>query len=524
MKKLIKWFSALFIIFGLAASTQARDLVIGVTEEPAVDPHYLFMSNNIEVSHHMFEGLTKTDANSKLHPSLAVSWEMLEPTVWEFKLRQGVRFHDGSRFTAKDVAFSYQRIPNLKNNPNPFTPLVRNISKVEIVDDYTIRLITSEPDPTLPYVIPAAFIVSHQAAKDATPSDFKRGRAAVGTGPYAFSSFKSGVELVVKKNSDYWGEVEPWDTVTFRVLGSSPAVIAALSAGDIDVMGNVTPSDVITLKNKSDITVASRSGERVSYLIMDMGRDQTPEITDKDGNPLEMNPLKDVRVREALSLAINRQAIIDGLLDGIGSVANQLVPPAIVGYNENIPEAKFDPEKAKRLLKEAGWPEGFGITLRGPNNAYGNGKSLQAIAQMWARLGFKMQVLTEPKSTYFPHIKVADGVDYSVMIMGWGFSEGNECTPFYNTVLHSYDAERGLGPANRAYFKDAYFDAQLEAAQATLNADRRAAMLEGLSGYVTHEFFALPIYWENVTIAFKDELKAEPRADAAILAMDVRPK
>ncbi len=522
MKNLNKWLGLAVVFMGFVMSVQAKDLVVGVTEEPAVDPHYLFMANNIEISHHIFEGLTAMDNSQNLVPALAVSWELVEPTIWEFKLRKGVRFHDGSGFTARDVKFSYERIPSLKENPNPFTPLIRNIAEVKIVDDYTVRLLTKKPDPTLPSIIPAAFIVSNQAAREATPVDFKKGRAAVGTGPYKFSAFQSGVKLVVEKNPNYWGKVEPWDSVTFKVLGSSAAVIAAISAGDIDVMGNVTPSDVITLKNKPDVEIATIAGARVSYLIMDMGRDQSPEFTDHSGNKLKENPLKDLRVRKALSLAINRQAIIDGLLDGIGTVANQLPPPAIVGYNESISKKTYDPEQAKKLLAEAGWPKGFGITLRGPNNAYGNGKSLQAIAQMWSRLGFKMNVLTEPKSTYFPNIKVAAGVKYSAMIMGWGFSEGGEVSPFFNTILHSYDAERGFGPANRAYYNDPYFDKKLEAAQATMERIERAKLLKELVAYVTDQYIALPLYWENVTIAFRRGFKAEPRVDGAILAMNVK--
>ena len=521
MKKVL--LSLLFLMMFIPGIAVSADLAIGTKTELAIDPHYVFMSSNIGFSQHIFDSLVKKDDNSQPRPGLALSWKLIDEITWEFKLRKGVKFHDGSLFTATDVAFTIDRIPNIPENPNPYTPLIRSIEKVQIVDDYTIRLITKASDPTLPVNLGAVYIVSHIAAENAGPGDFKSGRAAVGTGPYMFAEFKPGEYVSVKKNPDYWGEREPWDRVTFHFLSNDATNIAALRSKKVDVISEIAPNDIPALKKNSQVNVFERPAERVTYIIMDCGRNVSPEFKSRDGKEIE-NPLKTVAVRKALSLAIDRRAMVKAILEGAGTPANQLVPPGIIGYSDKIDPPHADLKQAKALLAAAGYENGFSVTLRGPNDRYGNGKPIQAIGQMWSRLGLKVQVFVEPTSTYFPKIKRAGDVKYSVMAMGWGFSESNECTPFFNTVLHSFDPIQNYGPGNRAFYDDPTFDSMLETAQKEMNPDTRAILLRQMVEYVTAQYVALPLYFDNSTIAVRRGLDAKVRADQTVHAMNIREK
>jgi len=504
-------------------STFAADLNIGTKTELAIDPHYGFLSSNIEFSQHLFDALIKKDNNSNPTPGLALSWELIDETTWEFKLRQNVKFHDGNPFTAKDVAFTIERIPNIPGNPNPYNPLIRSIAEVKLVDDYTLRFITKSPDVELPSSLGSVYIVSHIAAKDAGPEDFKSGKAAIGTGPYRFSEYKPGQYVALKRNPGYWGAKEPWETVTFHFLSNDATSIAALRSGKVDVIAELEYNNVPSLRKNPKINVFERPGENIRYIIMDGGRTNSPEIKALDGGDID-NPLKKLEVRRALSQAIDRKAIVKAVLEGEGTPANQLVPPGIVGHSVDIPAAETDLDQAKKILADAGYAKGFSITLRGPNDRYGNGKPLQAIAQMWSRLGLKVQVYVEPTSTYFPKIKRATGVKYSAMMMGWTFSESNECPPFFNTVLHSYSAEKNYGPANRAYFDDPVFDNLLETAQKEMNTEKRAKLLKEMVEYVTAQYVALPLYYENSIVAARKGLDVQVRPDEAVYAMNIRQK
>jgi peptide/nickel transport system substrate-binding protein len=502
----------------------ATDLTIGTRAEPAVDPHFLFVATNIAYSRHLFDALLGTDENAQPVPGLAVSWRPVADKIWEFKLREGIKFHDGSDFTADDVVFSINRVTAIPNNPNPYTPLVRTIETVEAIDPSTVRIKTKTIDPVLPKSLSSIFIVSRKAAKDALPPDFRSGKAAIGTGPYQFVSYAPGDRLILKRNDSYWGDPQPWEKVTFRVMSNNASRIAALRSGDISVVGAIAPNDVAVLKRDPDINLFKRPSDRVIYIILDVGRDRSPYVTDMKGNTMDQNPLKDVRVRKALSLAINRKAIVSAVMEGLAEPAGQLVPKGIKGHNPSVDESAFDLEQAKSLMAQAGWEKGFGLTLHGPNNRYVNdARVLETIGQMWARLGLKIDVVTEPMNVYFPKIKVATGVKYSVMLMGWGYSGVGEATHGYNTWLHTYDAKRKYGPANRSGYSNPAFDQLIEAAAVTVDDQERDKKLQKATAMVTSQFVNIPIHFQYTTVAARKGITVTPRIDEAVLAMSTKP-
>ncbi|MBM3523918.1 MAG: ABC transporter substrate-binding protein, partial [Alphaproteobacteria bacterium] len=477
--KLLSFAAALL----LAWSSQAADLRLAIETEPSIDPHFLFATTNTAVSRHVFDAITSRDEELQPRPGLAESWRLVDPLTWEFKIRAGVTFHDGSPLTAEDVVFSLARIPAIPNNPNPYTPLTRSIDKAEAVEPLLVRIRTKFPDAILPNQLAGVFVVSRLAAKDAQPADFRSGKAAIGTGPYRFVEWKPGDRLELARNDAYWGGKQPWDRVTLRVIANDAARTVSLRSGEVDVVGNLNPAHAETLAKDPAVRIVKRVSDRVVYLILDVARATTPMATDKAGQPLARNPLQDQRVRQAISIAINREAIAERVMDGFALPAHQLVPEGITGYNAALPKQAFDIQAARKLLADAGYPDGFGLTLNGPNDRYLNdAKTLEAMGQMLSRIGLAVKVVGEPWNVYFPKARVTanlEGLPYSAMLVGWGHSVG-DTSGMLTTVLHSFDTERRFGSGNRSGYRNAEFDRAIQDAVAEMEPAARKRKLEAV--------------------------------------------
>jgi len=230
--------AGLLIAFTLAAgAARATDMRIGVSAEPSsLDPHFHNLASNNNIAAHVFEPLTRFDSDSKLIPALAESWRLVDDTTWEFKLRKGVRFHDGSELTAEDVVWSLDRPATITNSPGAFTLYTRQITGTQIVDPYTIRLKTATPYPLMLNDLSSVAIVSKNLTQGLASGDFATGRGMIGTGPFKFVAFNRGERLELARNDAYWGEKPAWERVTFRFLSNDPARLAALLAGDVDTI------------------------------------------------------------------------------------------------------------------------------------------------------------------------------------------------------------------------------------------------------------------------------------------------
>lgn len=315
---------AAVIALALGAPAGAAELVIGLgADVTSIDPHNNNAAPNNSIGEQIFGKLIENDARQNPKPGLAESWRTVDDLTWEFKLRRGVKFHDGSDFTAADVAFSIER-PGIINTPGGFTIFTRAITEKIIVDPYTIRLKTATPYPNLPTDMSGLHIVSSKAAKGATAADFDSGKATIGTGPWKFVRYVKGDRIELTRNDNYWGAKPAWDKVSFRLITSDPSRIAALLAGDVQMIEVVPPADYAKLRNNKDISVFTTISNRIIHLHLDSNRDRSPFVTDKAGKPLEKNPFKDVRVRKAFSKAINRNAIVERVMDGLAIPAGQL--------------------------------------------------------------------------------------------------------------------------------------------------------------------------------------------------------
>ncbi|MEO7727195.1 MAG: ABC transporter substrate-binding protein, partial [Burkholderiales bacterium] len=321
------------LLAGSLYTAHAADLIIGrATEQSSLDPLFSRSGTNYSTSGQIFERLVMNDANNQLHSALAVSWRAIDPTTWEVKLRDHVKFHDGSDFTADDVVFSFERARNVPNSPASFAGSVASIVNMRALDRLTVQLKTSQPVPSLIEQVGRAFILSKKAASGLTTTDFNTGKGMIGTGPYKFVEWRPAQYLKLTRNAAYWGPKSDFENVTLKYISKDVARISALLAGDVDLIEEVSPDGAKQLKSNDKVRVFSVGSTRLIYLSLDSDRDQSPFITDAAGKPLDRNPLKDVRVRRALSLMIDRKLFIDRLLDGSGEAAGQLVPQGIGGF------------------------------------------------------------------------------------------------------------------------------------------------------------------------------------------------
>jgi len=500
----------------------AAELTVGTRPEPSIDPHFLYLSSNLAYSAHIYGALVDKDENMQVVPGLAVSWQAIDDTTWEFKLRKGVKFHDGSDFTAEDVAFSIERIPNVPNNPNPYTGRIRGIVGIEVIDPHTIRFKTNKTNPLFVHNISGAIIVSKKAAQGAITADFTSGKAAIGTGPFKFHEFIPGDRLVLTRNEDYFGRKPAWERLTFKIISNDAARVSALLGGDVDMIDYVPPTEVAHLEKNKNIRVFKRPTGRVIYIQVDHKRDNSPFVTTKGGKPLDKNPLKDLRVRRAISKAINREAITSRVMEGLAVPAGQIIPEGMFGFNPDLEVEKYDLAEAKKLLAEAGYPDGFGLTIHGPNDRYVNdAKVSQAVAQMLARLGLAMKVDTMPKTVYFAKAKAPIN-KFSFNLIGWGNTSG-DVTPAMTGCLHTYDKARGFGAYNQGLYSNPEFDRVCEKAAASVDAKIREKYLHKAMEITMNDLAVIPLHAQFTIVATRQGLIYTPRADEETRIMGARP-
>ncbi len=511
--------SVLFVLLAPVPAS-AAELAIGLgADVTSMDPHFHNLTPNNNMVEHVFDKLVAKDPQSRLVPGLAESWRPVDDLTWEFKLRRGVKFHDGTEFTAADVAFSLDRVPNVPNSPSPFTTYSKQIVDKIIVDPHTIRFKTAAPYPLMPNDMATIAIVSSRAAKDASTADFNSGKAAIGTGPFKLVRYAKGDRVEFARNDAYWGAKPGWERVTFRIIASDPTRVAALLAGEVRAIENVPTADLARLAKSADLTLYRTVSHRVMYLHMDTNRDKSPFVTDKAGKPLDKNPLKDARVRRAISKAINRQALAERVMEGAAVPTGQLLPEGLFGYSPAIKPERHDPEGARKLLAEAGYPDGFGLTLHAPNNRYVNDEQVaQAVAQMRARVGIATRVDAMPASVFFSR---GTKLEFSFLLAGWGSDTGEASSPL-KALLATFSKDKGMGTANRGRYSNPQMDALLEQALATVDDAKREKLLQQATEVAMTDLGIITLYHQVNLWAARKGIAYAARNDERTYAHEFR--
>jgi len=521
MKRIIRMIIGIFLSMVMASTTaMALEITIGGKLEPSsVDPHYHNLGPNSAMAMHIFDGLVNTDEKQRLMPGLAESWKPINDTTWEFKLRKGVKWHDGSPFTADDVIFTFDRVPKVPNSPSSFALYTKG-KTLKKIDDYTIHIITEKPYPLMANDVSTINIVSRKYGEGATTGDYNSGKATIGTGPYKFVEWVPSDRLILVKNPDYWGKKAQFDKVIYKPIRSDPARVAALLAGDVDMIDVVPTADIEKLEKSPNVVVSQGVSNRVIYLHLDHERDNSPFITGTGGK----NPLKDLRVRKAISKAINRPAIVERVMEGVALPAGQLLPEGFFGVSPNLKPEAYDPEGAKKLLAEAGYPNGFGLTLHGPNDRYINDhKICQAIGQMLTRLGIKTQVETMPRSVFFTKASQG-GPDktpaFSFILVGWGAGTGEASSPL-KSLLATWDKSKGMGASNRGRYSNPEMDQLVVQALATVDDAKREKLLQKATEVAIGDLGIIPLHYQVNAWATRKGLAYNPRTDEYTIAMSV---
>ncbi|MCI0752618.1 ABC transporter substrate-binding protein [Teichococcus vastitatis] len=515
--------SALFATSAFAAApAAAQNLTIAIGGAvTSLDPHFYNASPNNSVAAHFFDKLVEFDAKAQLVPQLAVSWRAVEPTVWEFKLRPGVKWHDGRDFTAADVAFTVKRTPDVPNSPGGFGSFVRAIERVETIDPLTVRFHTPGPYPMLPTDLASVAVISQHAGEGAATEDYNSGKAIIGTGPYKFQAYSPGTRVQMVRNDNHWSGKPAWATVDYRIISSPPARTAAILSGDVDIIDTVPSSDLPRLKGEAKVELTSIQGLRIIYLSADRSRDADPiHVTDNDGRPLPKNPFNDLRVRKALTMAIQRDALADRVMQGTASPNGQWLPPGAYSYNPDVKVPAYDPDGAKKLLAEAGFPQGFRMVLSTPNDRYPNdARTAQAVAQMWTRIGVQTQVDALPWSTFSAR---ANRQEFGMRLVGWGSATGEASYALVN-ILGTYDSEKRTGANNSGRYSNPELDALTAKALGTLDDKAREDILKQAVKVAMDDVAMFPLHQLVNTWAVKKGLKHDPRMDERTRAMDVTP-
>ena len=508
----------------LLTSALAQTLTIGVRGGPdSIDPHFTATGTHAEALKHVYDTLVWSGDGLELEPRLAESWRAINDTTWEFKLRRGVKFHDGSDFTAQDVKFSIERIPTVAG-PNPTTIYVRRVKEAKVIDPLTLHVITDGAAPMLPNDFIRLFIVSAKAAagltKETANEAFNSGKAAVGTGPYKYVSWQPKGDLVLARNDAYWGPKEPWARHVRKEIANDAARVAQLKAGQLDLITRVPATDVAALKRDAKINVQTIDTVYVFNVELDM-REKALNVSAKDGSALARNPFLDVRVREAIDLAIDRKTLASVAMEELGRPVNQMVTPSIFGFNKALAERRYDPAAARKLLADAGYANGFKVQFSFTQDRLPGDKEVgTSIAQMLAAIGIDAQPNAQPAAVFFP---ARTRGEYSMSMSGWGTLTG-EAHYTLSSLAHSNDKDKKMGAFNVLNYNNPAMDKLLQDAAIEMDVAKRRKYLEDAAALLEKDRQRLPIVSVGSAWAMqKDKVTIKPRVDEDTLAMNIKP-
>ncbi|QEI05806.1 ABC transporter substrate-binding protein [Pigmentiphaga aceris] len=490
----------------------------------SLDPMALNETFTLGFQNNIYEPLVSYDGDLKLVPALATEWSNPEPTKWVFKLRKGVTFHDGSPFTADDVIFSWKRSQTPGSDMKAYGAKASDIKKV---DDFTIEVTTPTPNPILPREWVYLFIMSKawsekNNAVEAT--NVKGGQVnyanlnANGTGPYMVTERQPDIRTVMKKFDKYWGKAEMKgnaDDVIFQPITQEATRVAALISGEMDVVMPVPVQDWQRLEDAKGVKPLTAPEARAIFIGMDQSRDEL-----LFSNIKGKNPFKDVRVRQAVVLAVDTKAINEKIMRGAAKPLGSLVATAINGYADSYgaPIAP-DVNKSKALLKEAGYPDGFEVTLDCPNDRYVNDEKVcQAVASMLARVGIKINLLAQTKGKYFGKVLPQAGNQTSMYLLGWTPSSIDAHNALLN-LASCRDPKTSTGQFNLGGYCNPKVDELTAKVGTETDQVKRNAMIKEAFEIVRADWGYLPLHQQPMSWGVKDNIKVIQRADDV---MDLR--
>jgi peptide/nickel transport system substrate-binding protein len=497
----------------LTAPASAENVLRWTSQGDALtlDPHSQNEGPTNAMNGTIYESLVTRDAALALQPELAESWTPGEDG-WTFKLRQGVKFHDGADFTAEDVVFSFDRA---KAESSDFKEQAKNVASVEVIDDYTVKLVTDGPNPILPNQLTSIYMMDKgwaEANNVALPQDFSAKeetfavRNANGTGPFRLVSRAPDEMTVLERNGGWWGNgMFPGniDKIEYRPIANAATRVAALLSGEVDFVLDPPLQDLNRIGSADGLKVSTVAQIRSIFFGMDQGVDEL-RSSDVKGK----NPFKDVKVREAFNLAVDKEAIKRVVMEGLSFPTGMITPPGVHGNTpDNDPPYGFDVDKAKELMAGAGYPDGFTIQLDCPNNRYNNDEKIcQAAVAMLAKIGVKVNLEAIPKAQHFPKIQNRTSDFY---MLGWG-------VPTLDShYVFSYLLEE-KGSWNATGYSNPRVNEITQLITTETDLDKRTALINEAWGIVKTEMPYVPIHHQVIAWAMSEKLDAPIAADDAL--------
>jgi len=485
----------------------ASSLVVGVDSSPVtMDPGGSLADANFSVMANFFDGLLQRHVDGNLYPALATRYEHPDSLTWKFYLRKGVKFQNGNTFNAADVKFTLERLRNPKCC-SEFMDLGKQIASVETPDDYTVILKTAAPDPSFYQNLDIVFMMDKESTETRNQGDV--GINPIGTGAYKLVEWVKGSYVKMTANEDYWAGAPPIKNVEIKPVIEPSTRFAALASGEVEMISGIPVELYDRLKKNPKFKVISRPARRLIFLA----------LGNKPGSPWA-----DLLVRKAMYLAINEDEIIKKVMRGQASPAAQLSDSAMVGYAKDIERPAYDPVQAKKLLKEAGYANGFDITLAGPNDRYVQDEKIcEAVAGYLSKVGIRCKLDVKPKAAYFPELVA--GNKYDFYLLGW-LSNTYDYSQNFPYLLYTRGTDKGYGSFNGTSYSNPKLDKLYDATLDILDSGKRRAALEELSRKVMENVGVIPLHYGLNTYALKGSagIKFTPRPDRWLVFKDMSKK
>jgi peptide/nickel transport system substrate-binding protein len=483
----------------------------GTTDPQTMDPHATNSAPVLGFLNNVYEGLVRRNKQMQIEPALATSWEQLGADGWRFSIRKDVTFHDGSALTADDVLFSYERASSEESDVRSWFAPVKSVA---VVDDYTIDFLTNAPNPLFPDSIANFMIMdrdwttNNEATRPSKDAENHATRNANGTGAFTIESRDPGVRTTLKPFANWWDELESNITeAIYTPIGQSATGMAALLSGEIDLISPIPLQDIPRMKERSGFTVHEGVEARVLMFGFAHEADSLKFSDDVSGK----NPFADVRVRQAAYQAINVDALISKIMRGNAQPASQLVSDKMKGYSSaNADRLAYDPDAAKQLLADAGYPDGFSFGLQCPNDRYINDEAIcKAAASMFAKVGLNAKLTAMPVRNYWPELREDK---FDMYLLGWSPGTFDAEHPL-RFLVTTPNKEKKLGSWNFGGFSNARVDELLPMIQTELDAGKRQAMLDETTEIMQKEVAYIPMYVQPLIWASKDNIELTQRTD-----------
>jgi peptide/nickel transport system substrate-binding protein len=481
----------------------------------SMDPYARQETFLLSFTSNIYEPLVRRDKHLKLEPALATEWSQPQPDVWRFKLRQGVKFQEGQPFTADDVVFSFGRVTGPGSNLAASFATVKEVKKV---DDYTVDIVTKGPDPILPdeitiwNIMSKAWCEEHNATRSADLTKNEESYAtthANGTGPFTLKERQPDVQTILVKNPNWWDKPEHnLDEVIFRRVAEARTRVAGLLSGDLDMIYTVPPQDTEVIAKTPHMKIIKGPELRTIFLGFDMAR---PELL--ESNIKGKNPFKDLRVRKAFYQAIDEDAIKTKTMRGFATPTGLMIGEGINGFDPTMNKRllPYDPAAAKKLLAEAGYPNGFEVGMDCPNDRYINDEGIcQAIVAMLARIGVKVNALIQTRAKYFAKI-LGPGYNTSFYLLGW-----TPATYDAHNMLISLLTSRtgkGRGEINVGGYSNPELDKLIDGIQVETDKEKRLAMIHDALKIVKEDIPVIPLHQQVLVWAARDNVELVQPAD-----------